>query len=134
MLGDRIGEEIGQITGRRVLPERNGMPVMEISFQQSGEVYGVHVNDIGTYESVRRPDGRLAAKGRGVLMTPDGETVSWEGTGRGRFVSGGMVSWRGAIYYHTDSERLARLNDIVGLFEYEVDDAGKTTGGLWEWA
>jgi hypothetical protein len=133
MIGDRVGEEMGQITGRRVLPDRDGMPVMEISFQQSGELYGVHVNDIGTYESVRLPDGRLAGKGRGVLMTQDGETVSWKGTGLGRFVEGGIISWRGAIYYRTDSPRLARLNEIVGLYENDVDESGKMTGALWEW-
>jgi hypothetical protein len=133
MIGDRVGEEIGQITGRRVLPERNGMPVIEISFQQAGELYGVHVNDVGTYESTRLPGGRLTGTGRGILMTPDGEAVSWEGSGLGRCVSGGMVSWRGAIYYRTNSRRLARLNEIVGLFEFEVDEAGKTTGALWEW-
>jgi hypothetical protein len=133
MIGDRIGEVIGQVTGRRVLPERNGMPVMEVSYQQSGELYGVHVNEIGTYDSVRLPDGRLRGKGRGVLMTPDGETVQWEGTGLGRFVDGGVISWRGSLLYRTDSVRLARLNEIVGLFEYEIDEAGKTTGALWEW-
>ncbi len=133
MIGDRIGEQVGQVTGRRVLPARDGMPVVEISFQHSGEMYGVHVNDIGTYESVRLPDGRLSGKGRGVMRTQDGETVSWEGGGLGRFVNGGIISWRGALYYRTDSVRLARLNEIVGLFEYEVDEAGKTTGALWEW-
>jgi hypothetical protein len=133
MIGDRVGEEIGQVTGRRVLPDRDSMPVMEISVQQSGELYGVHVNDIGTYESVRLPNGRLAGKGRGVLMTQDGETVSWKATGLGRFVDGGIISWLGALIYRTDSVRLARLNEIVGLFEYEVDESGKTAGALWEW-
>jgi len=133
MIGDRVGEEMGQVTGTRVLPARGGMPAMEISFQQSGELYGVHVTDIGTYESIRHPDGRLSGKGRGILMTPDGDSVSWEGTGLGRFTMGGKISWRGALHYHTTSDRLARLNDIVGLFEYEVDEAGKTTGTLWEW-
>lgn len=133
MLGDRVGEEIGQITGRRVLPDRDGMPVVETSFQRSGELFGVHVNDIGTYESVRLPDGRLAGKGRGILLTQDGETVSWKGTSQGRFVAGGVINWRGTIYYRTDSARLARLNEIVGLAETDVDESGKMTCTLREW-
>jgi hypothetical protein len=133
MIGDRIGEENGQVTGTRVLPARNGLPVVEISFQQSGEIYGIRVTDLGTYESVNLPDGRLTGRGHGVLMTPDGDTVSWDGYGMGRFTVGGRVSWRGSLHYHTTSERLDRLNDVVGMFEYEVDEAGKTTGTLWEW-
>jgi hypothetical protein len=133
MIGDQIGEETGQITARRVLPARNGMPVVEVSFQQSGEFYGVHVTDMGTYEAVTRPDGRLTGKGRGILMTTDGDTVSWEGYGSGRFTDSGGVSWRGSTHYRTTSERLGRLNDVVGMFEYEADDSGKTTSALWEW-
>jgi len=133
MIGDKIGDEMGQVTGRRVLPTRNGRPVVEISFQQSGEVYGMHVTDIGTYEAVTLPDGRLSGRGHGILMTPDGDTVAWDGYGMGKFTTGGRVSWRGSLHYHTTSERMARMNEIVGMFEYEVDEAGKTTGALWEW-
>ena len=45
----------------------------------------------------------------------------------------GRQSWRGAIYYETSSERLARLNGIACVFEYEVDGSGKTESKLWEW-
>jgi hypothetical protein len=133
MIGDQIGEAIGQVTGRRVLPSRSGMPAVEVSFQQAGELYNMHVTEIGTYEAVTLPDGRLSGKGRGVMMTPDGDSVSWEGYGTGKFTGGGGVSWRGSIHYRTTSERLARLKDIVGMFEYEVDETGKTTGNVWEW-
>jgi hypothetical protein len=46
--------------------------VVEVSFQQSGELYGVRVTDMGTYEAVNRPDGRLSGKGHGVLQKPSG--------------------------------------------------------------
>jgi hypothetical protein len=132
MIGDQIGEDIGQVTGTRILPARNGMPVVEISFQATGEIYNVHVTSMGTYEAVTLPDGRLAGRGRGILTTPDGETVSWEGHGRGRR-TGGRMSWRGSFTYRTTSERLGRLNDIIGLFENETDETGKMTDSLWEW-
>lgn len=133
MIGDQIGKAMGQVTGTRARPARNGMPVMEISFQQSGDLYGVHVTELGTYESVRHPDGRLTGHGHGVVMTPDGDAVTWEGYGKGRFTTGGKISWRGTLHYHTTSERLARLNDVVGMFENDVDESGKMTGAVWEW-
>jgi hypothetical protein len=133
MIGDRIGELNGQVTGTRVLAARDGMPVVEISFQQSGEFYGVHGTEMGTYQSVNHPDGRLSGRGHGVVMTADGDTASWEGHGMGKFMTGGKVSWRGSIHYRTNSERLGRLNDVVGMFEVEVDEAGKMTSSFWEW-
>lgn len=47
---------------------------------------------------------------------------------------GGRMSWRGAIYYSTTSTgRLSSLNNVVGVFEYEVDEEGNTTAKVWEW-
>jgi hypothetical protein len=43
------------------------------------------------------------------------------------------ASWRGAIYYQTTSPRLARLNGIAGVYEFEVDENGKTTDKIYEW-
>lgn len=134
MIGDQISsDDIGQVTGTRVRPARNGMPVVEISFQSSGEMYGMHVTDMGTYEAVTHPDGRMTGRGHGVTMTPDGDTATWEGHGIGRITNGGRTSWRGSLFYHTTSERLARLNGIVAMFEFEVDENGKSSASLWEW-
>jgi hypothetical protein len=56
----QIGEETGQITGMRVLPDGSAGPKIEVSFQASGTVMGVHGNNVGTYGSVTRPDGTLS--------------------------------------------------------------------------
>jgi hypothetical protein len=45
----------------------------------------------------------------------------------------GAVSYRGAIYYSTASPKLARLNRIAVVFEYEVDANGNTHTKSWEW-
>jgi hypothetical protein len=69
-----------------------------------------------------------------IAMTDQGEVVTWRGQGVGRFTGHGMaVSWRGAIYYQTTSERLARLNGIAAVFEYEADESGKTADKTYEW-
>ena len=48
MLGDKIGEETGKVTGQRVLAT-DGPPMVETSFQASGSLYGVSHMTIGTY-------------------------------------------------------------------------------------
>ena len=45
----------------------------------------------------------------------------------------GAVSDRGILYYRTPSQKLARLNNACGVFEYEVDAAGNTITKVWEW-
>jgi hypothetical protein len=68
-------------------------------------------------------------------MTEDGEGATWQGTGIGRFTGQGAgISFRGALFHQTASEKLARLNDIAVVFEYEVAADGETaTGTFWEW-
>lgn len=134
MLGEQIGEETGQITGMRVLPDEGAGAKVEVSFQQSGTLLGAHVSDMGTYISVTRPDGTLFGDGQGVTMTDEGEVATWRGQGVGRFTGHGMaVAYRGAIYYQTTSERLSRLNGIAVVFEYETDESGKAAAKAYEW-
>ena len=134
MLGEQIGEETGQITAMRVLPAEGAGPKVEVSFQSSGTLLGARVNDMGTYISVTRPDGTLFGDGQGIAMTEDGEVATWRGAGVGRFTGqGGAVSWRGAIYFQSTSERLARLNGIAVVFEFETDQSGKVEAKSFEW-
>jgi len=134
MLGEQIGEETGQITGTRVLPDEGAGPKVEVSFQSSGTTLGVHGNNMGTYVSVARPDGTLFSDGQGIVMTDDSEVVTWRGQGVGRMTGHGMAaSWRASIYGQTTSERLARINTIAGVIEFEVDESGKLSSRSWEW-
>jgi hypothetical protein len=134
MLGEQIGHETGQITGMRVLPAGDGGVKVEVSFQASGTLLGVQENNMGTYVSVRQPDGSLRGEGQGVVRTDDGEMAIWRGQGVGHFTGQGRgVSWRGAVYYETQSQRLSRLNDLVGVFEYETEADGKAENNTFEW-
>lgn len=134
MLGEVLGEERGQITGMRVLPGEGQSPKVEASFQATGKLLDSDATEMGTYWSIVRPDGTLFGEGQGVLMTPQGDVVTWRGQGAGRFTGQGTaVSWRGAIYYQTTSERLARLNGVAAVYEYDVDEGGKTEAKVWEW-
>lgn len=133
MLGEQLGQENGQVTGLRVLPGEDS-PRVEVSFTATGTLLGVHGTDMGTYVSVIRPDGSLYGEGQGVLMTDEGEMAAWKGQGVGRLTGRGTaVSWRGAVYYQTTSERLARLNGIAVVYEYDTDESGKTEAKSFEW-
>ncbi|PYV25491.1 MAG: hypothetical protein DMG24_09160 [Acidobacteria bacterium] len=132
MLGELIGELRGKRTARRVLSTDSGFKV-EVSFEESGKMLGIDVNDIGTYCSQTRPDGSLYGEGQGVLLTRDGEMATWKGQGVGKFLGGGAVSYRGALYFSTASPKLSRLNPVAAVFEYEVEPDGNTHTKLWEW-
>jgi hypothetical protein len=134
MLGRQLGGETGQVTGTRVLPSADGPPKIEVSFQATGRLLDVDVTDMGTYVATPRPDGTLFGEGQGCVMTTDGELVSWVGSGVGRFLGrGSAVAWRGAIYYQTSSPKLALLNTVAGMYEYETDESGKTDARMFEW-
>jgi hypothetical protein len=75
----------------------------------------------------------LYGEGQGVIITKDGEAATWKGQGVGRFVAGGAVSYRGAVDYSTTSPKLARLNTIAAVFEFDADANGNTHSKLWEW-
>jgi hypothetical protein len=131
MLGDKIGEVKGKRLVRRVISVE---PLTaEVSFEDSGELFGIATAGIGSYTSVVRADGSLYGNGQGMITTVDGETVTWTGTGLGHFGPGGSVSYRGMLFFRTTSKKLARLNNSCGAFEYEVDPKGGTVSKIWEW-
>jgi hypothetical protein len=134
MLGEQIGETRGKRTGRRALSTDGGGFKVEVSLESAGKVLGVDVNEIATYCAVSRPDGSLFGEGQGVIATADGDSATWKGQGVGKFVGGGAVSYRGAVYYSTASPKLARLNTIAVVFEFEADAEGNTHAKLWEWS
>jgi hypothetical protein len=130
MLGAQIGETKGKRIVRRVLSI--DPPTAEVSFEDSGHMFGVPTTGIGTYTSVIRPDGSIYGEGQGINMTQDGEGITWQGTGVGKFGPGGAVSYRGMLFFQTNSQKLS-LGSTCGVFEYEVDAAGDTISKVWEW-
>jgi hypothetical protein len=130
-----LGELNMELTGKRVVRRVLSVdpPKVEVSFEDSGKVLGVNVADFGTYTSAVRPDGSICGDGQGVMTTQEGEMIAWTGSGLGRFKDKGAVSYRGILYFRTASQKLARLNSVGGVFEYEVDPEGKTHTKVWEW-
>jgi len=134
MLGEMIGDEQGKITAVRVLPSNGQMPRMEVSFQSTGNLVGMETTEYGSYISTLMPTGLFSGTGQGVITTRDGDMATWTGTGVGKPTGkGSAASWRGAIFFQTSSQRLAGLNKIATLFEYEIDENGNTSAKMWEW-
>ena len=131
MLGDLLGEGKGKRIVRRILSTEP--PTAEVTFEGAGNMLGVAIKETGTYTSEVRPDGSIFGDGLGLIITADGDQVTWTGSGLGKFGAGGSVSYRGMIYYRTTSQKLARLNNACGAFEFETDPEGNTSGKVWEW-
>ena len=131
LLGDQIGITKGKRLVRRVLS--TDPPTAEVSFEDSGTLCGVAVSGMGTYTSIIGADGSLHGDGQGMEMTADGEGATWKGTGVGKFGPGGSVSYRGMLFFRTNSQKLARLNNACVAFEYDVDPSGATVSKMWEW-
>ena len=131
MLGEQISETKGKRLVRRVISV--DPPTAEVSFEDAGNILGVSTNGMGTYTSIVRPDGSIHGEGQGMSMTADGDSITWTGSGVGHFGPGGSVSYRGMLFFRTTSQKLARINNACGAFEYEVDATGATVSKIWEW-
>lgn len=132
MLGEFIGELKGKITGQRVLSVEG--PKIETSITATGNLRGVQVTETLSYVASQTSKGVLHGVGNGVIMTAEGELVTYTGEGIGKFDSSGKLNWRGAIFFATESNgKLSSLNNQVGVFEAQVDAEGNFSDKTWEW-
>jgi hypothetical protein len=139
MLGEQYAELKGTITGQRVLDIEG--PMIETSVSVSGTMKGTQVQEMITFIGTPTAEkGVIHGVGKGVIMAAaDGgegvpEMVTYTGEGVGRFSSSGSVKWRGSVFFRTSSGgKLAFLNNMVGVFESEIDADGNFSEKEWEW-
>lgn len=133
MLGELIYESKGKIMGQRVLDTEG--PKIETSFSASGTYKGNEVVETATYWNIAKSPGLLYGEGHGILMIKNGtESATWQGAGTGKMTSAGKISFRGAIYFFTNSLGIfASLNGAVGVYEFETREDGSTIAKVWEW-
>src|SRR5262245_57698061 len=132
MLGQKLVQESGRVTSRRVL-RSDGPPAVEISFAAEGTMLGVKYRNIGTYESAMRADGTIFGSGQGVAMGSGGEMATWKGQGVGTFTKDGGGEFRGSVYFSTASPAWQQLNKVAGVFEYSEKADDTTKLEIWEW-
>ncbi len=133
MIGQKLGDFQGKVTGQRVLPSEGQGPRVETSVEFSGPLLGVASTGMATYRVVARPDGTLYGVGDGVTMSKEGDMAQYVGQGIVRFTAGGGTSIRGSFFYQTPSPKWARLNSMAVMFEWDADEHGNAKGAIWEW-
>ena len=133
MLGAQIEEGRGKRTGRRVVATEPHLKV-EASVEESATFLGVEGLSIITYTSSTKPDGSLSGEGEGIFASLQGEMVAWKGIGVGQFGEGGSIHYCGSLSFTTTSQKLAKLNGISGVFQWDIDAQGNTHSVIWEMA
>ncbi len=130
MFGELIGEFKGKITGIRILSRGR----TEMTVHGNGTILGFEATYASTGIFNRLPNGILMENGDGLISTLEHDVVTMRiqrigvETGKGR-----AASFREATYYVTKSERLARLNKVIGISELETDENGDWRLNIWEW-
>ena len=67
-------------------------------------------------------------------MTKDGEAAMGIVSGLTKLSGTGMAGTsRGAVFFQTQSPKLARLNSTMAVVEVEQDENGNTHVKMWEW-
>ena len=135
MLGEKIGEFHGKVIGQRILPS-DGLPKFETTVDITGTILGIPARIMATYWAAVQPDGSLYGEtvGPTPTITEDGGMAAYRGMAAGRFTGkGSAVSFRGAAFYQGATGKLARLNGLAIVFEWDVDEQGNGTFRLWEW-
>jgi hypothetical protein len=112
------------------------------SVSVSGTMKGIQIQEMITFIGTPATEkGVINGVGKGVIMAAaDGggevpEMVTYAGEGVGRFSSSGSIKWRGSVFFGTSSagSKLAFLNNMMGVFESEIDADGNFSEKEWEW-
>jgi hypothetical protein len=134
MLGEKIGEEQGKVTARRILPGDDYRYIkMEITFEMEATIFGVQGTNMGTYTVFERVPGQVYGEGQGIFMTSDGQGAIWNGHGVGQGSDDGSMSMAASIAFQAGSGQLERLNSILCLVEHQTDMQGGARSVLHEW-
>jgi hypothetical protein len=132
MLGEQIAEFKGKVLGQRVLDVEG--PTMEITLSLNGSIKGTPAKETVTFVGRPTSPGVIHGEGQGVIMAGETEVATFTGEAFGRISPSGTVQWRGAHFNRTSSSgKLAFLNNVVGVFESEIDAEDNVIQKIWEW-
>jgi hypothetical protein len=116
----------------RVLDVKGEIPKIEVTIIQNGTLKGgTEATNTVTYWSIPQSGGAYYAEGKGVFMAKDdpSEMATWTGQGIAHY-SGQKRRDVGSIFCRisssTTGNKLAFLNNMVGVFEYEADEMGNS--------
>ena len=133
MIGEMVGELSGKVTVQRLVRHYGGELMLERTIEEKGKILGEEVTFIATTYAKERPQGGMAVKGDGVMMTRNGEKIKLHGSGITLKGKGAGQSIRGIRYVQTTAPSLVRLNDVALVFEIEISPDGMMHDKIWEW-
>jgi hypothetical protein len=135
MLGAKLGEDTGKVTGRRVLPgdEDVRWVRLEITVETQATILGQAGMNAGTYTIVERGPGQVYGQGQGIFMTLDGQSAIWNGHGVCRMDEQGGIHIAASLAFQTNSENLKKLNNMLVVVEHHTDMQNNARSDLFEW-
>ena len=137
-LGDPFFVEQGKIIGQRVLTV-TPQPEIEFSFMANATINNgddvINAINTGTSVSTLNADGTFRGEGQGILRTEGGEVATWTNQVVGNFTSEGTIITRGVGFWSTPptTGELAFMNDMITVFEVQIDMEGNLSAREWEW-
>ncbi len=130
MLGEMIAEFKGKVTAIKVLSEGK----TEVSEQETGSILGNEATWLATSLSSPASNGVSKSEGEAIVTTANGDVVLIKKSGIGWSKGmGRKASRRGVFFHSTQSQTLARLNRVVGVWEFESEENGDWQVRVWEW-
>ena len=138
MLGELIYESTGKIVIQKVIDSgdnNNPSAKVELSYSGGGNMRGNgNVTETWTFVNTHLTNFTQGI-GKGVIMTDDGNRVATATElGRGFHMSPETIVYPGARVFSTDSNgKLAFLNELVGVTQWEVDTLGNYKVKMWQW-
>jgi hypothetical protein len=128
MLGEQIGEFKGKNIGWRVLPDGK----IETTAEGTGKIFGMDVWLISTSVGTMA-NGIFIGEVNSMMTTMTGDSVMMKGNAVAWSTGNGGGTTRVATINTTQAQKLARLNKVIALHEYDTDRDNNYNGKIWEW-
>lgn len=150
----------GNLTSTRIVDVvSTSVVIEEESFVERAIMKDIgNVTNTGTYvENIDYTRGIVNGAGKGIITTEDGvggrDMISWNAydigllsgygrdnrnsddtTGSSALNTEKIRTYRGIIFFNTDSDRLSFMNNVVGLYITQVNNEnGSSLRQIWEW-
>jgi hypothetical protein len=107
----------------------------EVSFTENGTINGIgDVTNKGTFEETFKTDKIINGKGKGVIVTNDGQIAEWTSNDVGKINHDRSERYQGVIFFSVFSNgKLTFLNNTVGLYTTNVGSNGSSLRQIWQW-
>ena len=138
-LGNPFFVEQGRIIGQRVLAV-TPQPQLESSFMANATITNggdtvTNAINTGTSVSTLNADGTFRGEGQGILRTQGGDVATWTNQVVGNITPEGTIITRGVGIWSTPSTtgELGFMNNMITVFEVQIDREGNLSAREWEW-